>query len=398
MENLEPEHFKYIMLPNTQNSDVLNIYLFYREAEFTKGEEFYNFLDEIDLKKIIYTLFEIPAKYFEEYLNKIQKYIIKFDFNKFNKEEQLELKWLLYDCNNVNGKKLVINNERFISNSRLYVYFTDNALKGKIKKELANTTLGFVENDKESIKYLKFIDKKNCDRCYTFHKFVISKGKVNQYSKNKNDVIDHNQKPPEYFYDICLWDNQNNTMRKIKNEIKKEELKEMIYYKIIESWRRQNRVIINRKPQVNNCFDNLKELNESINKGLKNKMIDKSEIIYPRSTKNNKMCIYFYFPKTQNLKINNISKRIVALSIIYNLNEIKYDDIIKELRDNIYDNNKLEFDQRINYNKLFEYIKGKDILYMVEDLNDTTQKGILICKDFFDEKTKNVKMIKNYNK
>lgn len=398
MDNIEPEHFKHIMLPNTQNSDVLNIYLFYREAEFIKGTEFYNFLDEIDLKKIIYTLFEIPAKYSEEYLNKIQKHIIKFDFNKFNKEEQLELKWLLYDCNNVNGKKLVINNERFISKSRLYVYFTDSALKEKIKKELKNTTLGFLENDSESIKYLKFINKQNCDKCYTFHKFVISNGKVNQYSKNKNDVIDHNQRPPEYFYDLCLWDNQNNTMRKIKNEIKKEELKEMIYYKIIESWRRQNRLIINRKPQVNNCFDNLKELNESINKGLKCKMIDKSEIIYPRSTKNNKMCIYFYFPKTQNLKINNISKRIVALSIIYNLNEIKYDDIIKELRDNIYDNNELEFDQRINYNKLFEYIKGKDILYMVEDLNDTTQKGILIYKDFFDTKTKNVKMIKNYNK
>ena len=104
----------------------------------------------------------------------------------------------------------------------------------------------------------------------------------------------------------------------------------------------------------------------------------------------------FYFPKSQKLKINNEIKNIVLLSIIYNFDKISYTDIIKELHSNIFKDNTMDnYDENIDYSKLFEYIKEKDILYMMEDSNNINKKAILETKDIFYDNKEIVK-VKNY--
>lgn len=430
IENINPEHFKHILLPNIQNNEVLNIFLFYRNNNIediknndknNSNEEKYNFIENpefkevlntLDLKNMIYRLFAIPNEINSnncKYLNELQWDIVKYNYDKFTEEEQQELKWLLYDVKNSNGNRIVdidIPKDFICTCNELYVYFTDIKIKNAIMKELKTHTLGFYENESRTIKYLKFIDKKNYKRYKEFHKFVISKCKDQQYVMKENDVIDHIQEAPLYFYDYNYLSNITNIqMKKTKtlkynNKKYKEYVKSLIYCKIIESWKATNRLIKNnQKPQFNNCDYNLKELDEEVNKHIKAKIIDKSKIIYPRTYKNNPELLYmnFYFTKSQKLKTTNGTENIVLLSIIYKLEgNTNYTNIIKELYSNIFkDYTKDNYDENIDYTRLFEYIKGKDILYMVEDINNINQKAILETKDIFYDNKKIVE-IKNY--
>ena len=135
--------------------------------------------------------------------------------------------------------------------------------------------------------------------------------------------------------------------------------------------------------------------------GIKANIIDRSSIIYPRKDLIDKdvFYIFFYFPKTQNIKINNTNENIVALTIIYDFELISYEKIIEELSNSIFDdnNNSSNYDDRIDYDKLFNYIKGKNILIMKENKESILQQGILHLKDSFDENTENVIKIQNYN-
>lgn len=424
IENINPAHFKYILLPNIQNNEVLNIFLFYRnniediknddneeKYNFIESQEFKAFLNALDLKSMIYRLFAIPNEINSNncrYLNELQWDIIKYNYDNFTEEEQEELKWLLYDLKNSNGKRIIDIDipKDFICNcNEMYVYFTDMNIKPLIMKELKTHTLGFYENESKTIKYLKFINRKNYEHYKEFHKFVISKGKCEQHTMKKEEVIDHIQEAPLYFYDYNYFSNTTNARMKKTKKLKynskeyKEYVKNLIYCKIIESWKASDRLIKNnKKPQFNNCFYNLKELDKRVNRNIKAKIIDKSKIIYPRTYKNKVNLLYmnFYFPKSQKLKINNEIKNIVLLSIIYNFDKIRYTDIIKELYSNIFKNNTSNnYDENIDYSKLFEYIKGKDILYMIEDSNNINKKAILETKDIFYDNKEIVK-VKNY--
>ncbi|MFR1777292.1 MAG: hypothetical protein ACLSW4_04480 [Clostridia bacterium] len=377
-------------------------------SNFIESQKFKDFLNKLDLKSMIYRLFAIPNEINSnncKYLNELQWDIVKCNYDKFTEEEQQELKWLLYDVKNSNGNRIVDIDipKDFICNcNELYVYFTDIKIKNAIMKKLKTHTLGFYENESKTIKYLKFIDKKNYKLYNEFHKFVISKCKYEQYVMNKNDVIDHIQEAPLYFYDYNYFYNITNAKMKKPKTLKynnKEYVKSLIYCKIIESWKATNRLIKNnQKPQFNNCNYNLKELDKNINRNIKAKIIDKSKIIYPRTYKNKPELLYmnFYFPKSQKLKTTNGTENIVLLSIIYNLEDISYTNIIEELYSNIFkDNTKDNYDENIDYSKLFEYIKGKDILYMIEDSNNINQKAILETKDIFYE-NKEIVLVKNY--
>lgn len=377
-------------------------------SNFIESQKFKDFLNKLDLKSMIYRLFAIPNEINSnncKYLNELQWDIVKCNYDKFTEEEQQELKWLLYDVKNSNGNRIVDIDipKDFICNcNELYVYFTDIKIKNAIMKKLKTHTLGFYENESKTIKYLKFIDKKNYKLYNEFHKFVISKCKYEQYVMNKNDVIDHIQEAPLYFYDYNYFYNITNAKMKKPKTLKynnKEYVKSLIYCKIIESWKATNRLIKNnQKPQFNNCNYNLKELDKNINRNIKAKIIDKSKIIYPRTYKNKPELLYmnFYFPKSQKLKTTNGTENIVLLSIIYNLEDISYTNIIEELYSNIFkDNTKDNYDENIDYSKLFEYIKGKDILYMIEESNNINQKAILETKDIFYE-NKEIVLVKNY--
>lgn len=377
-------------------------------SNFIESQKFKDFLNKLDLKSMIYRLFAIPNEINSnncKYLNELQWDIVKCNYDKFTEEEQQELKWLLYDVKNSNGNRIVDIDipKDFICNcNELYVYFTDIKIKNAIMKKLKTHTLGFYENESKTIKYLKFIDKKNYKLYNEFHKFVISKCKYEQYVMNKNDVIDHIQEAPLYFYDYNYFYNITNAKMKKPKTLKynnKEYVKSLIYCKIIESWKATNRLIKNnQKPQFNNCNYNLKELDKNINRNIKAKIIDKSKIIYPRTYKNKPELLYmnFYFPKSQKLKTTNGTENIVLLSIIYNLEDISYTNIIEELYSNIFkDNTKDNYDENIDYSKLFEYIKCKDILYMIEDSNNINQKAILETKDIFYE-NKEIVLVKNY--
>ena len=143
-----------------------------------------------------------------------------------------------------------------------------------------------------------------------------------------------------------------------------------------------------------------KFIDENVNKRLKATLIDRSNIIYPRRDlkEKNKFYITFYFTKTQCLKINNKYEKIVALSIIYNFDNISYEDIIDELDKNIFIKNKnLSVDERLDFDMLSNYMRGKNILVLKEKKDDTNQRGIIATRDFFDEDTKNSKLIINYN-
>ncbi len=409
--NIGQEHFKYILLPNIENKEVLNIFLFYREENFVTEQEFHDFLNKLNLKDMIYKLFAIPNEINLnncKYLNNLQRDIIKFNYDNFKEEEQQELKWLLYDCLNSNGNEIVDSSlrEKFISkHSELNVYFTDMKFQNSILNKLKKYTLGFYENENKTIKYLKFINRKNYNSYDIFHQFILMQGKKGQYAKEKSNIIDHIQKPPSYFYDYNCSSNIKNICEKkpktLNYESKeyKQYVKNLIYCRIIESWKITNRLIENkRRPQFNNCYYNLKELNETVNRDIKAEIIDKSDIIYPHTYKRekNKMYIDFYFPKSQKLKTTTGFENVVFLSIIYNLEEKSYTDIIKELHSSIFKDNTISnYDENIDYNKLFKYIKGKDILYMVEYTNNVNQRGILNTKDVFYD-TKELVKIKNY--
>ena len=99
----------------------------------------------------------------------------------------------------------------------------------------------------------------------------------------KEEVIDHIQEAPLYFYDYNYFSNTTNARMKKTKKLKynskeyKEYVKNLIYCKIIESWKASDRLIKNnKKPQFNNCFYNLKELDKRVNRNIKAKIIDKS--------------------------------------------------------------------------------------------------------------------------
>ena len=271
--NIKTEHFKSILLPNIQNDEILNIYLFYRENNFVTDKKFDTYLKKLDFKKMIYKLFGILDTYEDFYLDNIQKLIKHFDYNSFNQSEQQKLKWLLYDCKNSNGN--LINDEidkNYIDKSTLYVYFTDTRIQKKLENKLKSKySLAFYKNRGSTKKYLKLVLNKNNSIYDKFHTFVISNGDCEKYNIKKDDVIDHIQKPPSYFYDFNYWNNLNVISRKfqivenIKNEKEYDKeytnlIKDIIYIKVIESWKSSNRLSDEiYQPQFNNCYYNLKE-------------------------------------------------------------------------------------------------------------------------------------------
>lgn len=428
IKNIDINHFQSFQLPSIQCKEVINTFVFYRKDNFvldTKKEEknnkirfenkFLKYLDEnIDFKTLIFKLFEFSKNTDDNFLFPIQKRIKSFNFSKIPKNVQQKIKWLLYDCKNSSGNPLCNNiPSEFISNNKeLYVFFTDNCIQNYLKgKAYKNGIYNFYTNESKKLKYFKITEKlnysntticsnqikKNPQFC-PIHKLVLSRGNSN-YKIDDDKYIDHIQKAPEYYFDFNFQSNIINAIINNKdNETKM--ITEMIYSKILECW---NKYLLNynNTPQINNCNYNLKCLDKNFNMGIKANIIDRSSIIYPRKDLIDKdvFYIFFYFPKTQNIKINNTNENIVALTIIYDFELISYEEIIEELSNNIFDdnNNSNNYDDRIDYDKLFNYIKGKNILIMKENKESTLQQGILNLKDSFDENTENVIKIQNYN-
>ena len=425
IKNIGLEHFKTILFNSYANPDILNIYLFYRENSLVETQEFKNYLRGLDCKKLIYNLFGVQDENEFIKMNKLQKIIRDFDYNLLDEEEKNKLNWLLYDIKDGNGK--FINDKmdsRWYQKSELYMFFTDKNLEKRIHKKLEDFELGFFENERGTKKYLKFIRKTNINSFEKFSCFVINENKNKRDKIDKENIenskgqaiIDHIQKPPYYFYDFrrdyeeyylgCKYYNLCDEYKEKKKgenykKIYKNIIKEIIYLRIIEFYHTsiRNKNII-KEPQNNNCYYNLKYLDENVNKRLKATLIDRSNIIYPRRDlkEKNKFYVTFYFTKTQCLKINNKYEKIVALSIIYNFDNISYEDIIDELDKNIFIKNKnLSVDERLDFNMLSNYIRGKNILVLKEKKDDTNQRGIIATREFFDEDTKNSKLIINYN-
>lgn len=86
IKNIPLECFRSIMLPNVQDESIVNIYLFYREEKISQSDEFKNFIKQLDLKKMIFKLFQVSK---EEFILKSQEEIVNFDFNLFNEEEKM---------------------------------------------------------------------------------------------------------------------------------------------------------------------------------------------------------------------------------------------------------------------------------------------------------------------
>ena len=98
--------------------------------------------------------------------------------------------------------------------------------------------------------------------------------------------------------------------------------------------------------------------------------------------KNNIFYITFYFPKSYILKINNTNKKIITLTIKYDFKKtVDYTTIITELKTKVF--NTKNHEKIIN--NLFDYIKGKDILYMIEKKDDINQKGLIETRALFNE-------------
>lgn len=403
IKNIPLEHFKSIVLPNVQNQDILNIYLFYREDKSVEKKEFKQALKDLDLKLMLKKLFEISSLEEEEFVknnssNKIdkkensiknksreyssnmadlKKRIFEFKLEELSEEEILEMKWLLYDCVNSSGNKIVdLENTNILKeaeNGTLYVYFTDSRLRDSIEKLQKNGyNFAFYENYLGSKKYLKLFS--NDGKFRKMHEYVYNDGKI----KVNKEYIDHIQRPPEYFFDFnCL----SNTIISFQSE--KEKIKNVIYSRIIECWR--NRLYSKMTDaQFNNCRYNLKIIDEKLNKDEKQKIIENSPIkwIYPHRDLQSSKILYvtFYFPKSQYLKVNGRDELITLLSIKYN--NVDYNKIIKELYQ--YVCNTEDIDGMIK--NLFKYIKGKNILYMTEDKNNITKRAIVETHDFFDTK------------
>ena len=103
--NISFKHFKSILLPNPQNDDILNIYLFYRKEKFVTGKSFQDAINSLDFKKMILKLFCFST---QAPLTEFEREIVEFDFdNNFTEEEKENIKWLLYDKSNANGMNVI---------------------------------------------------------------------------------------------------------------------------------------------------------------------------------------------------------------------------------------------------------------------------------------------------
>ena len=398
--NISPKHFQSIILPNIQNTDYINIYLFYREANFVEKKEFEDFLSTLDLKLMLIELFEISSFEQENFIKSntneqenfiksntkknnlidLKQKIFEFDLEKLDNNEISKMKWLLYDCLNPSANPIVnLENSKFsneISNGTLDVYFTDKKIYRRIKK-LLNSGYNFTfYNNEKSKKYLK-IFKSNND-FYKIHDYVCSNGKK-YLDKKTNECVDHMQKAPQYFYDFnCLF-NMITSIQLAKNDT--EMMKNIIYSKIIECWRNRLNPKMHQA-QFNNCSYNLKLIDGNLNKTVKQENIENSfyDWIYIHTDLNSPNTFYatFYFPESQYLNINNKSERISLLSIKYYKSD--YNNIIKELSQKICNSDNID----VMISNLFEYIKGKNILYMLADEEDITKKAIITTRAFFD--------------
>lgn len=401
--NISFKHFKSILLPNPQNDDILNIYLFYRKDKFVTGKSFQDAINSLDFKKMILRLFCFST---QAPLTEFEREIVEFDFdNNFTEEEKENIKWLLYDKSNANGMNVIdyeiennvikkVKEKYFHKENSLFIYFTDIALYKKIQSQINNGfKLTFYEDEKPSntLKYLKLQN----EICFKkFSEFVLECNynidTISTRLKNE-EIIDHIQKPPSYFhsFDFSLYKPYILSLNKTKNE----KIKYLIYARIIEAWKSNLNIEDCNRPQFNNCFYNLKELDGNVNCSIKAKIIDRSNIIYPRRDMNNKKIFYitFYFPETQDLIVKNEHIKITALSVIYDFSKKDYKEIIEEINCKC-----LNFKQKVDFSKLLNYIKGKDILYIPYECNNITLKGIVATKDLFDENTEGVIKIHNY--
>lgn len=95
---------------------------------------------------MIFKLFQVSKE--EEFILKSQEEIVNFDFNLFNEEEKNDMKWLLYDCKNPSGNKIVEGNN-FKCDSGLYIYFTDRKIMEKLEEEQM-AKLSFYENERKT--------------------------------------------------------------------------------------------------------------------------------------------------------------------------------------------------------------------------------------------------------
>ena len=394
INNISREHFQNILLPNTQNDDILNIFLFYRKNIFVEDSIFQEYLNSIDYKSLIKRLFAISPN--STILNNIQKEIASFDFDKnFSNEEIAKIKWLLFDRQNSNGNFVSnITKSEYQNNScKLLIYFTDISVRKKLNK-YTDGWFSFYENEnpnKVNVKrYLKFnyINENNNKQFLPFHFFIMKN--YADYKKDPTKFIDHIQKAPKYFYDF----NYSSYVHYFLslNNTKEEKIKNIIYSRIIDSWYNNISPEILTNPQFNNCFYNLKELNTEVNSSVKAYIIDKRNDIYPHRDINSKTKFYvtFYLPNGEDLKVGSEIKHIVALTILYNLRKIDYEGIIQEIKEHCTTNNQL------NINKLFEYIKGKDIFYMPEINNNVSQKAIIDLRGILNGEMQDMIFIENY--
>lgn len=383
------ENLKWAILPNTQNSDIINIYLFQRNFEEALSDEFENYINSLKLEDMLKKLFCIKKSINSTddtdyiYLDDIQKEIINLETKKFTDEDTYILKWLMYDLKNANGV-FVNKNLKFYNpqSKKLMLYFTDKDMLKKIEKKVRKGfNFNYYSNSTKKNKYLKL---EKGEQYNTMHELVLDKP---IYDKTI-EYIDHIQKPREYLLDVNYWTTKNIILLDESiDKIKK--IKYIIYAKILTYWKEMC-IIEWAKPQCNNCLSNLRILNDQYNKGIKAQIIDRSNNVAIYS-KGKYMYTYFFFDTPKSIDIQKSKKDIVALAIKHKLTQKNtYEKLIDDINGLVYRNDK------INIDKLFEYIKGKHILFMIENQNDICQKAILQFREFYDKNTSNTIEVDNY--
>ena len=377
------KHFNYISVPNEHNENIVDINIFNRPEKYVECIGYTNYLIKLNFKKLVLDFLGIKSYISEDFLTPLQKALKNYNFNSFSKVEQLKYKWLIYDYTNYYKVSTVL----YHSKKCLKRYFIDAKdikilKKHKNKQFIFNTDGYLVEypNPDSNINWYQFYHIYVCDN------FDSSK----RCKKSTKTNIDHLQKAPIYLYDTSIKSLLYSNMQFNNNKITKRIVRELLDYKIIESW---DSVLSNiYEAKSNNCQYNLKQVScaENSRKAWK---IDNNNIIeiYQSPQISNEIYVSFYFSEKKKLEVHGEIYDIYTLSVKYNTLNKTYESILSDLYK--FD---ILVDTGVNYANIFKYIQGKDILFVIDINNDDYAEAISKTKTPITKETARVTLVKNY--
>ena len=376
------KHFNYISVPNEHNENIVDINVFNRPEKYVECIGYTNYLMKLNFKKLVLDFLGIHSYISEDFLTPLQKALKRYNFNSFSKTEQLKYKWLIYDYTNYKVSPILYQNNKCFKK-----YFIDAKdikilKKHKNKQFIFNTDGYLVEypNPDSNINWHQFY------HIYVYDNFDSSK----RYKKSTKTNIDHLQKAPIYLYDTSIKSLLYSNMQFSNKKITKRIVRELLDYKIIESW---NNVLSNiYEAKSDNCKYNLKQVSCAENSRKKWK-IDNNNIIeiYKSPQIPNEFYVSFYFSEKKKLEVHGEIYGIYALSIKYNTLNQTYESILSDL----YKFN-IPVDTGVNYANLFKYIQGKDILFIIDINNDNYAEAMSKTKTPITAETDKVTLVENY--